>query len=133
MKRLLIAVALVAILAGCHSPSEPNDQAAQPHGRLAGVVTIGPNCPVTTTSACPTPPDAYSQRKILVYNTDKSRLLFTVDIDSQGAYTILLVPGTYTIDFKPAGIDHSADLPKSVDIHANVTSTVNVNIDTGLR
>ena len=128
---ILIAVALAA----CHSPTSPNDGlSSQPHGRLAGTVTIGPNCPgPTTTAPCPTPPDAYKQRKILVYNEAKSSLLHTVDIDSQGAYFIDLVPAKYTIDLKGVGIDQTSDLPKTVEIHANAVTTLNVNIDTGLR
>ncbi len=50
-------------------------------------MTIGPNCPgPTTTHPCPTQPDAYKLRKILVYNEAKTTLLHTVDIDSQGVF-----------------------------------------------
>ncbi len=82
---------------------------------------------------CPTQPAAYAARKILVYTETKSRLLFTVDIDSQGLYVIDLAPAKYTVDLKPNGIDRTADLPKVVDIHANVVTRLDVNIDTGIR
>jgi hypothetical protein len=129
-------IVLIALLAGCSgsgtSPTDPQTQ--QPHGRLSGTVTIGPNCPgPTTTNPCPTPPEAYAQRKILIYDTTKTRLLFTAGVDSQGLYTILLLPGRYTVDLKPNGIDRTNDLPKSVTIVANGTVVVNVSIDTGLR
>jgi hypothetical protein len=127
---------LLLIAAGsCHSPTSPNDALGdQPHGRLAGTVTIGPNCPgPTTTAPCPTSPDAYKARKILVYNEAKTTLLYTVDIDSQGAFFIDLVPAKYTVDLRGAGIDRTGDLPQTVDIHANAVVTLNVNIDTGLR
>jgi|SRR5689334_9468324 len=128
---LLLALIVVA----CHSPTSPNDDpASEPHGRLAGTVTIGPNCPgPSTTVPCPTSPDAYKLRKILIYNEAKSSLLHTVDIDSQGAYFIDLVPAKYTIDLKGSGADRTGDLPKTVEIHANVVTTLDVNIDTGLR
>jgi len=134
-RRRYLAAALVALLTGCHSPTSPNDDlASQPHGRLSGTVKIGPNCPVESeTNPCPTPPDAYKARKILVYNEAKTTLLHTVDIDSQGFYLIDLVPAKYTIDLRGVGLDKTADLPKTVDIHANAVTTLNVNIDTGLR
>src|SRR6266550_3065282 len=112
-RHLLLILALVS----CHSPTSPGDVASQPHGRLAGTVTIGPNCPGPTTSApCPTPPEAYKARKILVYNEAKTELLHTVDIDSQGAYFIDLAPAKYTVDLRGAGIDRTGDLPQTVDI-----------------
>lgn len=136
LKRVTLAT-ILALLAACNGSSSPTDpQASQPHGRLSGTVTIGPNCPgpATDTRACPTPPDAYAARKILVYNAAKTTLLHTVDIDSQGLYTILLVPATYVLDLKTASAaDRTSELPVNVTIQANVTTVVNVNIDTGIR
>jgi hypothetical protein len=134
-RRFLFAVAVVMLIAGCHSPTSPADSNVPAvHGRLSGIVTIGPNCPVEQqNNPCPTQPSAYAARKILVYTETKSKLLFTVDIDSQGLYVIDLAPAKYTIDLKPNGIDRTADLPKVVDIHANVVTRLDVNIDTGIR
>ncbi len=130
--RRYLFIALLAAAAACHSPTSPNDELVQlPQGHLSGLVTIGPNCPGA--AECPTSPAAYSARKILVYNEAKSELLHTVDIGSQGAYTIDLAPGKYTVDLKPAGVDKTRDLPKTVDIQSNAVTTLNVNIDTGLR
>jgi hypothetical protein len=133
---VFFVVALVAVLAGgaCKGKPSPTDpEASQPHGRLSGVVTIGPNCPVTMTTPCPTQPSAYSLRKILVYDETKKTLLHTVDIDSQGFYYIDLLPAKYTIDLKGVGIDRTSDVPKVVDIHASVVTRVDINIDTGIR
>jgi hypothetical protein len=137
MLRQHLAVAIV-LIAACHSPTSPSDGqgSATEHGRLSGVVTIGPNCPGPEQNGvpCPTPPSAYAARKILVYNEARTNLLFTVDIDSQGLYVIdLAAPAKYTVDLKPNGIDHTSDLPKVVDIHANTVTRVDVNIDTGIR
>ncbi len=136
MLKRITTVALILALAACHGSSSPTDpQASLPHGRLSGTVTIGPNCPgpTTTTQACPTPPEAYAARKILVYDAGRTKLLFTVDINSQGLYTILLVPGTYTVDLQRTGIDRTSDLPAMATIVANGTVVLNVNIDTGIR
>jgi hypothetical protein len=133
MRRVWGLLFLAAL--ACHGPTSPNDPASQqPHGRLAGTVKIGPNCPVEQPgNPCPTPPSAYSLRKVLIYDEQKTRLLFTVDIDSQGLYFIDLLPGRYLVDLKRAGLDHSSDVPKVVDIRANVITALDISIDTGLR
>jgi len=138
-QRPAVAIAIVFLVTtsimACHSPTSPNESVTvTDHGRLSGIVTIGPNCPgPETTNPCPTPPSAYAARKILVYNEAKTNLLFTVDIDSQGAYLIDLAPAKYTVDLKPNGIDHTSDLPKVVEIKANTVTRLDVNIDTGIR
>ena len=132
MRRLPI---LLLIFIACHgggSPTDPNE--SLPHGRLSGIVTIGPNCPVEQKdNPCPTPPSAYALRKVLVYDEAKSRLLFTVDIDSHGLYVIDLVPNRYTVDLQKVGIDRAAEVPAKVEILANVVTRLDINIDTGLR
>ncbi len=130
------AIAFLIVLAACHgtggSPTEP--KTVQATGRLAGVVTIGPNCPVeSATMPCPTPPDAYAMRKVLVYNEAKTTLLFTVDIDSQGLYVINLAPGKYSVDVKKAGIDRASGVPAVVEIKANTVTKLDISIDTGIR
>lgn len=126
---------LVAILQfGCDSPTAPVTTASKVLGRLSGIVTIGPICPVQRDDTpCPTPPSAYAARKILVMDEQGTKILFTVDIDAQGLYVIDLAPGKYRIDLKPNGIDRAAELPAVIEIHANSVTTLNVNIDTGLR
>ena len=131
---LLIATVAIALALGCHkSPTAPGESAT-PHGRLFGLVTIGPNCPVdTTTNPCPTPPSAYAARKVLIFSSDHSKQLFSVDIDSRGLYVIDLTPGTYVIDLKPVGMDRSQDVPATVNILANISTQHDISIDTGLR
>lgn len=133
MKRLAL-LALLAVVIACHDKSPTDPLASAERGRLAGTVTIGPNCPgPTTTQPCPTPPSAYALRKILVYNEAKTSLLYTVDIDSQGLYYIDLKIGTYTVDLKGETPDRTGDLPKTVTIKANQVTPLNVAIDTGIR
>lgn len=133
MRRLVLVLLLLAA-AACNK-NDPTDPtvATGPRGRLAGLVTIGPFCPVTTTQPCPTPASAYLERKVLVYNEAGTQLLFTVDIDTQGAYLISLQPGRYYVDVKKSGLDHTSDVPKVVTIEKNLTTPLNINIDTGIR
>ena len=129
------AIAFLMFLAACHGGDAPTDpQTPQVHGRLSGVVTIGPNCPgPETTQPCPTPPDAYALRKILVYDEAKTKLLYTVDIDSQGAYLVDLAPARYSVDVKKAGIDRVSGVPAVVEIKANTVTKLDISIDTGIR
>jgi hypothetical protein len=134
VKRLLLAT-VAALALCCGHNSSPTDPLADVRsGKLIGLVTIGPNCPgPTTTNPCPTPPSAYESRKVQVYDSARTKLLFTVDIDNGGFYSINLAPNTYTIDLKPNGIDKSADVPQKVTIKANETARVDISIDTGIR
>jgi hypothetical protein len=131
------AIALLIFLGGCHdgsSPTEPQASTVEQHGRLSGVVTIGPNCPVeSATSPCPTSPDAYAKRKVLVMNEAGSTLLHTVDIDSQGLYLVDLAPARYTVDVKTVGVDRATGVPAVVEIKANTVTKLDISIDTGLR
>ena len=141
LRSIAAVVMLVGLNAACHSPTSPgegtsarNQGTPAQYGRLSGIVTIGPNCPGPQgASPCPTQPSAYATRKILVYSETKSNLLFTVDIDSQGAYVIDLAPAKYLIDLQPNGSDKTSDLPKTVDIQVNTVTQLNVGIDTGIR
>jgi len=125
--RRFLPVLLLAF--ACDSPTNP--QPDIPRGRLSGAVTIGPNCPGP--QQCPTPPSAYRERKVLVFNADRSRILFTVDIDSTGLYFIDLAAATYVVDLRGSGADTTRDVPKTVEVRASQVTRVDINIDTGIR
>ena len=135
LRRTLPLVLLTVLMAckGSDSPTAPGGQTVA-KGTLAGVVTIGPNCPVeTATQPCPTSPAAYAARKVLVYDATHTQVLFTVDINSQGLYTIALVPGKYVVDLKKVGVDRATGVPQPVTITANTTTRVDISVDTGIR
>ncbi|HEX8155666.1 MAG TPA: hypothetical protein VF698_21210 [Thermoanaerobaculia bacterium] len=129
MKRTLLL--LLVLFAACkgESPTDPTERG--PRGRLSGVVTIGPNCPGPVN--CPTTPAQYAQRKVVVYDENRSQLLFTIDIDSTGFYFIDLRPAIYTIDLQGLAADRTADVPRKVEIFPNVVTPVDIRVDTGLR
>lgn len=130
MKRNLILLALIIIgllLAGCSTgTTEP--------GLLQGYVTIGPIWPVEREGEEPEIPcEVYEARKIMVYHKNGRDLLKQVDIDCDGRYRVELEPGVYTVDINRIGVDFSGDLPEQVEIMAGLTSSLDIDIDTGIR
>lgn len=124
---------MAVLLAACNHGSPTDPLSGDQSGHLAGQVTIGPICPVTTTNPCPTPAEAYAMRKVLVYDVTKTKLLHTIDITPIGGYSIALSPGQYVVDFRGVGMDKSTDVPANVQIHAGLTTGLDIRIDTGLR
>gem|GEM_PF-395926 len=136
MSKQLVLAVIAAVAFGCHSPTAPESSQLVDvsHGRLAGIVTIGPNCPVQhVEQPCPTPPSAYGMRKVLLFDEARTKQLYTIDIDSHGAYLIDLVPGRYAVDLQRSGVDRSAQVPTVVTITANGITQLDIDIDTGIR
>jgi hypothetical protein len=103
-------------------------------GVVEGKVTIGPLQPVEKPGETPTvPPEVYQARKIMVYDRNRQTLVKQVDINGQGYYRVELVPGIYVIDINYVGIDRSPDVPKQVEVKAGQTTTLDIEIDTGIR
>jgi len=106
---------------------------------LQGAVTIGPITPVEQPGQCPTvSPDIFDSRKIMIFDESGDKILMEVSIiqigqTSIGYYTILLAPGTYTIDINHVGIDSADNLPQKVILSLGKTIIVDIDIDTGIR
>jgi len=101
-------------------------------GYVSGHVSIGPNCPVEQVGKpCPPPPAAYSSREVVVYEKDGITIKEKSKINAQGDYKITLAPGIYFIQINPAGIGPGEK--KQVTIVSTQTSTIDFDIDTGIR
>ncbi|KKR43085.1 hypothetical protein A2356_01960 [Candidatus Nomurabacteria bacterium RIFOXYB1_FULL_39_16] len=102
-------------------------------GYVAGHITFGPNCPGPEKEGepCVTPPSAYWEREVVVYDSDKVSVNVKGKIDAEGNYKIALGPGNYFVQIVPAGIKAGEKVP--VTIKSFETSTVDFNIDTGMR
>jgi hypothetical protein len=127
LRRAIGFLFIVLLVAACQgeSPTDPV-QTLGPRGRLSGVVTIAPTC--ATPSICPTTPSDYALRKIVVYNEAHTTLLFTVDVDSTGFYLIDLPVGRYVVELSGLTTDRTTDLPRTIDVIANVVTAVDVKI-----
>lgn len=101
-------------------------------GTVAGHINIGPFCGVIREGEdCPVPPEAYSSRKVLIYASNEATIKERVNIDKNGDYKVALLPGTYFLQVEPAGIGPGEK--KKVVIISSKTSTVDFDIDTGIR
>lgn len=108
-------------------------------GTLEGTVSIGPIWPVERPGENPpVSPEVFAARKIMVYDEQGKKLMETVAItqigqSAEGHYSIQLKPGNYVVDINRAGIDHSAEVPRTVEIKTGQTVTLDISIDTGIR
>ena len=103
-------------------------------GTLSGTMTIGPVCPVERVDAPCTPsPEMYAARKIFVYASDKKTLITTMTPNSQGKFTASLVEGDYFIDMEKSRVGSIVGVPKMVTVAQDVTTFINISVDTGIR
>jgi hypothetical protein len=77
------------------------------------------------------PPEAYSTRKVIVYESNGTTMREKTALDSEGTFKITLGPGTYWVQIEPAGIGPGEK--KQVTVTSFETTTVNFDIDTGIR
>lgn len=126
--RLCIMLLLLVSFASCN-------QGPQEFGILEGKVTIGPLVPVLREGEVPpTPaPEVYSAREIVVYKKDGVTEFARLQIDSNGTYHGELPVGTYVIDINRIGIDSAANLPIEIKITTISKTTLDIDIDTGIR
>jgi hypothetical protein len=139
MKTPWVISLILLMLAGSLGLTSCRQPGGQETALITGAVTIGPITPVEQPGQCPpVSPEVFTSRKIMIYDDSGEKLVREVSITqigqtASGYYTVLVAPGTYTIDINRLGIDHADGLPKKVTISANQTVTVDINIDTGIR
>jgi hypothetical protein len=111
------------------------NQGPQEFGILEGKVTIGPLVPVLREGEIPpTPaPEIYSAREIVVYKKDGVTEFTRLQIDSNGIYRGELPVGSYVIDINRIGIDSADNLPLEIKITNISKTTLDIDIDTGIR
>ena len=138
MKNILRLSLVLLILAGGIFIASCS-QSSKETGLLQGGVTIGPITPVEIPGQNPpVPPEVFSSRKIMVYDSSGKNLIKEVSINqigqtANGFYSVQLAPGTYTVDIIHTGVGGSSDVPKQITLSAGQTVIVDINIDTGIR
>lgn len=103
-------------------------------GTLTGKVSIGPNCPVEREGvACTPSSEAYASREFIVLDSNQKEVT-RFHADANGNYIVTISEGTYTVKSANTGMGYmSKDLPNIITIKAGQTTTLNIDIDTGIR
>ena len=99
-------------------------------GTLEGHVRIGPLCPV---EPCPSPtPDVYSSRKILL--DSNSGGTWSIPLGPDGSFKASVPAATYTVDLSDCSfLGCKRALPQMVTIEPGGVTTLEIEIDTGIR
>lgn len=100
------------------------------NGTVFGKVTIGPLCPV---EPCPNGiENPYLSREIRLQSGAGQST--SVKLNADGSFLINLKPGTYTLTLtKCEFLGCDRELPMKVIVEDNKTTTVEIDIDTGIR
>ena len=125
---LILGAALLALAAACSGP-DPTPT-PEPDGVLAGVVTIGPLCPIEPCDASEA--DVYSGREIILEQAGAASI--ELPLDAGGRFSGAIAPGTYVVrlsDCTFPGCDGVS--PTEATIMAGETTTLTMDIDTGIR
>jgi hypothetical protein len=131
----LLTVAILSLLLTACGGANSIESAGK--GALQGNVTIGPIWPVEPPGGNPPiPPEVYESRKVMVYDENGISLIEQVDIiphGDYGSYYVKLDAGRYAVDINRIGIDHSSDVPITIEIVSGRTVYLDIDIDTGIR
>jgi hypothetical protein len=131
-----IALLLLIVAAAVYVYVPGGSQAGT--GVLTGKVTVGPLTPVERVDVTPPVPDpaVFTSRKLLLYDANGRTLLKEIAIEPAGyygIYNVTLKPGTYVLGYTKQGVGGAKGLPSTVIIEAGKTTTLDVDIDTGIR
>lgn len=107
-------------------------------GNLTGKVSIGPLCPVERIPpdpGCQPTQETYNAWPIAVWTTDKTTKIVSIAVAADGTFNVQLRPGEYVVDLdkeQAFGLG-GRNLPATVTIKPRETTTLDINIDTGIR
>lgn len=102
-------------------------------GRISGVLSIGPICPVEREGVpCPVPAEAYRARPIVVYDTNGNEVTRVTASTVDGTFMIEVSAGTYDIGVESASAIERT--PKQrVTIGSDQDISIRFDVDTGIR
>jgi hypothetical protein len=125
MKRTVVAVATMLVIAGCGAPAYPG---TQPLGTVSGHVLGWPCAPVEIAgSPCPGRPLSGAEIK---FSPAGAGVAGTAHTDASGAYAINLLPGTYSVAVQNVRMIKG---PAKVTVTSGQVTTADFLFDTGIR
>ena len=106
------------------------------NGTLSGKITIGPLCPVERNPpdlSCQPTNDTYKAWPIAVWTIYKTAKIAELQPTANGSYAIELPAGNYVVDLENHQRLGTSGLPTNIVIRQGETTTLNIDIDTGIR
>jgi len=102
-------------------------------GTISGDVVAGPMCPVERADT-PCPPKAVTNRQVTIATTSGATAA-TTKTDGNGRFSVNVAPGAYVVQVLagPGMLGLRQDTPGDVSVTANQTSTIHIELDTGIR
>jgi hypothetical protein len=132
----IIALIAIVFINGCiQSQTNNTNNKTTDTGFLEGKVVIGPLCPMETvppSSNCQPTEKTFKEYPIAVYTVEKKTKIAQINPNLDGTYSLELPVGTYIVDLEK-GHMFEKNLPATVTIEEGKTTTLNINIDTGIR
>ncbi len=135
MKAKIFLMGLISgmiLISGC---IQQQNQISE-NGILEGKVTIGPLCPVERIPpdpSCQPTEETYKAWPIAVYTADKETKVTQIEPNLDGTYKINLSAGNYIVDLENQQPIGGRNLPATISINSGRTTTLNIDIDTGIR
>lgn len=126
------ATALTAVLAGVLLLAcAGGDGAPRPTGLVVGTVLAGPTCPVET-EEMPCPPMPLADREVRALSPDGDVVART-STDAGGRFTLQVPAGDYLLEVELQGIEIAKEAPLSLTVREGAVTTVQIDVDTGIR
>jgi hypothetical protein len=101
-------------------------------GTIEGRVTIGPWTPVEPVGGSHPPPEVYTSRSIILEGTILPRV--EIPMNGTGFFTAEVKPGLYSLTMSNCTfVGCSRVLPMTVAVKQGETTTLQIDIDTGIR
>ena len=114
-----------------------NKMGSSEAGFLEGKISIGPICPVEKDPPdpdCLPTADTYKAYPVSVWTSDGRRKIMQISPELDGSYITDLEPGNYLIVLETGRSNiGSSNLPVEVTITSDNVTTLNIDIDTGIR
>ena len=128
---VMLSIAVLTAACGDDSQTSTPPLPDRAEGFLSGQVTIGPLCPV---EPCPSPVvDPYSSRA-LVITSEAPISEVTVPLRQDGSFSAVVPALTYEVNLTDCDfLGCSQALPIIVIVEPGETTTITIDIDTGIR
>jgi hypothetical protein len=119
-------------MAGSNPTGQATTSSEPGKGTLDGDVVAGPTCPVESPER-PCPPQPVPDRQVII-KTLQGQTAATATTDKNGHFSVMLAPGNYLVQVAPGASQWPAQrTPVNVTIVAGKTTSIHVELDTGIR